>query len=74
MLLAEVKFRRKPRPAWSVVLAAASRTVQFWKILISGIKTNTDVSTILNTIGVELKWDRPWKRQIRFEARLQKNE
>jgi hypothetical protein len=57
MLLAEVKCRRKPHPAWSVVLAAASRTVRFWKILISGIKTNTDISTILNTIGVELKWD-----------------
>jgi hypothetical protein len=57
MLLAEVKCRRKPRSAWSVALATVSRTVQFWKILISGMKTNTDVSTILDTIGKELQWD-----------------
>jgi hypothetical protein len=57
MIMAEERCRSKPRPEWSAALAAASRTVQFWKISISGQKTNTDVSTILNSIGVALKWD-----------------
>jgi hypothetical protein len=57
MLLAEIKCRRKPRPAWSAALANASRTVKYWKVLISGHQTQKEVSTALTTIGVQLKWD-----------------
>jgi hypothetical protein len=57
MLLAEIKCRRTPRPAWSIPLAAASGAVKFWKTLISGIQTNTDVQSILRSQGKALKWD-----------------
>jgi hypothetical protein len=36
MPLAERLCRRKPRAAWSAAIATASRTVKFWKTLISG--------------------------------------
>jgi hypothetical protein len=51
MLLAEIRCRRKPRPAWSAALAAASSTVRFWKTLISGL------STTLQEISTAQKWD-----------------
>jgi hypothetical protein len=57
MLLAEIRCRRKPRPAWSSALAAASRTLKFWKTLVSGLKTNTNVTATLHQIGKFLKWD-----------------
>ena len=57
MLLAELKCRRKQRPAWSDALAAASTTVRFWKAQISGFQTNTDVTLSLFTIGTALRWD-----------------
>jgi hypothetical protein len=55
--LAEKKCRLQPRPAWSVPLADASRTVKYWKIHIGGIQTKKDVSETLNKIGKDLKWD-----------------
>ena len=57
MLLAELRCRRKQRPACSDALAAASTTVRFWKTQISGLQTNTDVSLTLFTIGTALRWD-----------------
>jgi hypothetical protein len=57
MSLAEKKCRRQPRPAWSVPLADASRTVKYWKIKIGGIQTKKDVSETLNKIGKDLKSD-----------------
>jgi hypothetical protein len=57
MLLAERLCRRKPRAAWSTAIAAASRTVKFWKTLISGLTTAVDVSAVLQQIGTCLKWD-----------------
>jgi hypothetical protein len=57
MLLAEIRCRRKPRPAWSAALAAASSTVRFWKTLINGLLTKTDVSTTLQEISKAQKWD-----------------
>jgi hypothetical protein len=57
MLLAEIRCRRKRKPAWSDALAAASTTVRFWKTRISGIQTNQDVSLTLFTIGKALRWD-----------------
>jgi hypothetical protein len=56
-LLAEILCRRKPRAAWSIAIATASRTVKFWKILISGLTTAVDVSPVLQQIGTFLKWD-----------------
>jgi hypothetical protein len=55
ILLAELKCRRKPRPPWPDKLAAASRTVRFWKTLISGLQTNQEVSTILHINGTALR-------------------
>jgi hypothetical protein len=57
MLLAERLCRRKPRAAWSTAIAAASRTVKFWKTLISGLTTAVDVSAVLQQIGTCFKWD-----------------
>jgi hypothetical protein len=57
MLLAEIKYRRKPRAPWSDKLAAASSTVRFWKTLISGLQTNTNVETILHILGTALHWE-----------------
>ena len=57
MLLAETRCRKKPRPAWSATLTAASRTVKFWKTLISGLATKASVTPILQQIGDFLKWE-----------------
>jgi hypothetical protein len=57
MLMAEIRCRRAPRPAWSAPLADASRTVKYWKIKLSGMQTNTDVSRSLRKLGADLKWE-----------------
>jgi hypothetical protein len=58
MLLAEIRCRRKPRPAWSATLATASNIVKFWKTLISGLKNRRNVFAQLSTLGNTLKWDK----------------
>jgi hypothetical protein len=47
MLLAELRCRRKPKPAWSAALAAASTVVGFWKTQITGIQTGWNYSPSL---------------------------
>jgi hypothetical protein len=57
MLMAKIRCRKAPRPPWSVALSAASRTVKFWKIYISGLQTGNDVHATLSKLGQEQKWD-----------------
>ena len=57
MLLAENRCRKKPRPAWSAALTAASRTVKFWKRAISGVAIHANMQPILLQIGAFLRWD-----------------
>lgn len=69
MLAAELRCRRSPRPAWSQALADASRTVKYWKILVSGLQTNKDVTSNLQLIGTSLNWD-----TLPLEKTLQKSD
>jgi hypothetical protein len=57
MLMAEIRCRQAPRPPWSVALSAASRTVKFWKISISGLQTGLNVHATLSKLGEALQWD-----------------
>ena len=57
MLLAEARCGEKTRPAWSAALTAASRTVKFWKTLVSGLATKANITPILQQIGAFLRWE-----------------
>ena len=59
MLLARTwGWKKPPPPAWSTALIAASRTIKFWKALISDLAAaQANVDLILLQIGTFLQWD-----------------
>jgi hypothetical protein len=58
-LHAERLTNSRDRPAWSPKLHLASMIVAYWKITLSGIRTNRDFSVQLERLILQIDWEAP---------------